>query len=226
MTLILKRTDIAKDFITGHQETVGLRIPAQPIALQLINEFKKLGGNGIAAPSANRFGKVSPTTAEAVSEELLPYLNHFEDRILDGGKCLVGIESTIINCTTDSPEILRLGFITKEMIEESTKLKITTNSSNIRVSGSLTSHYAPSAKVILDEIPQPGDGFIAYADIPTPDGAVRLAAPVTDEDFARDLYSSMRLADLKQLEKIVVMTPKGSELSRAICDRLMKASSY
>ena len=124
MTLILNRSELAKDFVTGNQNTVGIRVPNQTLALQLLTEFSKIGGKGIAAPSANRFGQVSPTTAEAVSEELLPYLNHFQDRILDGGPCHIGIESTIINCTTENPEILRLGFITKEVIEESTKIKI------------------------------------------------------------------------------------------------------
>lgn len=225
MTLILKRTDIAKDFITGNQDTVGLRIPAQPIALQLINEFKKLGGKGIAAPSANRFGKVSPTTAEAVSEELLPYLNHFEDRILDGGPCLVGIESTIINCTSASPEILRLGFITKEMIEESTKLKVTDNALNIRVSGSLESHYSPKAKVHLNKIPHEGFGFIALSSIPTPEGCIRLTSPNTLEEYARDLYSALRLADLKEIQNLVAITPEGDGLAEAISDRLKRASN-
>jgi L-threonylcarbamoyladenylate synthase len=225
MTLILKRTDIAKDFITGNQETVGLRIPAQPIALQLINEFKKLGGKGIAAPSANRFGKVSPTTAEAVSEELLPYLNHFEDRILDGGPCLVGIESTIINCTNESPEILRFGFITKEMIEESTNLKVTTKSSNIRVSGSLESHYAPKAKVLINQIPKDGYGFIALSNIPTPEGCIRLTSPNTLEEYARDLYSALRLADLKEIKNLVAITPESAGLAEAISDRLQRASN-
>ena len=168
MTLILKRKNIAKDFITGKQETVGLRIPAQPIALALINAFKRLGGKGIAAPSANRFGKVSPTTAEAVSDELLKYLNPQTDRILDGGPCLVGIESTIINCTDSNPQILRPGFITSQMAEESTGLKVDNPNTEIRVSGNLETHYAPSAKVVLDQEPQEGEGFIALSDIKTP----------------------------------------------------------
>jgi L-threonylcarbamoyladenylate synthase len=225
MTLVLKRKDIAKDFITGSQETVGLRIPAQPIALSLINEFKKLGGKGIAAPSANRFGKVSPTTAEAVSEELLPYLNHFEDRILDGGQSLVGIESTIISLTGENPEILRLGFITKEMIEESTGKSVTISASNIRVSGALESHYAPNAKVILNQDSQQGYGFIALSNIPTPEGCIRLSSPNNLEEYARDLYSALRLADLKDLQNVSAIPPMGNGLAAAIYDRLQKASN-
>ena len=225
MTLILKRKSIAKNFITGNQETVGLRIPAQPIALALINEFKKLGGKGVAAPSANRFGKVSPTTAEAVSEELLPFLNPNIDRILDGGACLVGIESTIINCTTDTPEILRPGFITPQMVEESTGLKSKYSKSEMKVSGNLESHYAPKAKVIIDRSPQNGEGFIALSEIPTPQGAIRLSSPVTTEEFARDLYAALRLGDLKELNTIVVRAPKGDGLAEAISDRLAKAAN-
>ena len=225
MTLILKRRNIAKDFITGNQETVGLRIPAQPIALALINEFKRLGGNGIAAPSANRFGKVSPTTAEAVSEELLKYLNPQMDCILDGGPCPVGIESTIINCTSSNPQILRPGFITPQMIAESTGLQVTNPDIEIRVSGNLESHYAPSARVVLDREPDAGEGFIALSDNKTPDGVQRLAAPNSIEEFARDLYGALRLGDLKGLKTIVIASPKGAGLAEAIRDRLKKAAN-
>mgnify|MGYP000370249169 CR=1 FL=1 len=117
MTLILMRSSLAHDFITGGQDTVGLRVPNHVIALALLNEFKKIGGKGIAAPSANRFGHVSPTTAQAVSDELSQYLAP-EDLLLDGGPSLVGVESTIIDCTTESPKILRPGAITEEMIED------------------------------------------------------------------------------------------------------------
>lgn len=149
MTLVLRRSAIAKDFITGGQDTVALRVPAHPVALALIKEFEKLGGRGVAAPSANRFGAVSPTTAQAVEEELAQYLLP-EDMILDGGPSLVGVESTIIDCTKETPFILRPGAITAEMIEESTGLialdGATSANSTIRVSGSLESHYSPKAK--------------------------------------------------------------------------------
>jgi len=101
MTLILPRTDLAKDFITGGQNNVGVRVPEHSVALALLKEFEKQGGQGIAAPSANRFGKVSPTTASAVSDELSDYLSK-DDLILDGGPCAVGVESTIIDCTKDN----------------------------------------------------------------------------------------------------------------------------
>ena len=220
MTLVLKRSTKAKDFITGGQDTVALRVPAHPIALSLLQEFKE----GIAAPSANRFGSVSPTTAEAVEEELKDYLGP-QDLILDGGQCLVGVESTIIDCTKQTPFILRPGAITGAMIEESTGLiALTNNDGSIRVSGSLDSHYSPKAKVVLDAIAEPGDGLIAPDQIPTPDGVIRLASPRTVEGYARDLYAALRLADTKNLDVVVVLQPGGDGLAEAIRDRLARSA--
>jgi L-threonylcarbamoyladenylate synthase len=223
MTLILKRSSLAQDFITGGQNTVGLRVPNHVVALALLNEFKKIGGKGIAAPSANRFGHVSPTTAQAVSDELSQYLEQ-DDLILDGGPSQVGVESTIIDCTTQSPKILRPGAITEEMIEEVTKLDLSYDASEIRVSGSLENHYSPSAQVILDITPEKGDGFIASIEIPTPDGVIRLASPINNEDFARVLYAALRSADEQSLSRVVVKQPSGDDISVAIRDRLLRAS--
>lgn len=225
MTLVLKRSDLAKDFITGGQDTVGLRVPAHPIALALIKEFNAIGGYGIAAPSANRFGAVSPTTAQAVEEELAEYL-HEDDLIIDGGPCLVGVESTIIDCTGPTPMLLRLGAITPLMIEESTGLiALESNPSEIRVSGSLDSHYSPKAKVILDVVAIAGDGLIAPDQIPTPNGVIRLAAPSTIEEYARVLYHALRSADQQGLEAVVVLQPGGDGLAAAIRDRLQRSAS-
>jgi L-threonylcarbamoyladenylate synthase len=226
MTLIFKRSGLAQDFVTGNQETAGLRVPNQPIALALLKEFEKLGGKGIAAPSANRFGAVSPTTAQAVKDELADYLDESSDVILDGGPCQVGVESTIIDCTSDTPQILRLGAITKEMIAQSTGLLVVDEpTSDIRVSGSLESHYAPNAKVVLDKNPGSGDGFIAFDSIATPAGAIRLAAPSSVEGFARDLYSALRFADAQGLTKVCVIQPEGDGLAAAIRDRLKRAAN-
>ena len=225
MTLVLKRSDLAKDFITGGQETVGLRVPAHPIALALIKEFNAIGGYGIAAPSANRFGAVSPTTAQAVEEELAEYLDE-QDLILDGGPCLVGVESTIIDCTGPTPMLLRLGAITPLMIEESTGLiALESNPSEMRVSGSLDSHYSPKAKVILDVVAIAGDGLIAPDQIPTPTGVIRLAAPSTIEEYARVLYHALRSADQQGLDAVVVLQPGGDGLAAAIRDRLQRSAS-
>jgi len=225
MTLVVKRGERAKDFITGGQETVGLRVPAHPLALGLLQAFVKAGGHGIAAPSANRFGAVSPTTAQAVEEELGQYLAD-SDLILDGGPSLVGVESTIIDCTGDAPRILRLGAITAEMIEETTGLKVVADEAEpkIRVSGSLESHYSPKAKVLLDVIAEPGDGLIAPDQIPTPVGVIRLMAPSTIEQYARELYRALRAADQQGLEIVVVLQPGGDGLAAAIRDRLQRAA--
>jgi L-threonylcarbamoyladenylate synthase len=224
MTLILKRSELAKDFITGGQETVGLRVPDHTLALAFLNEFKKIGGKGVAAPSANRFGHVSPTTSQAVVEELNEYLDS-DDLILDGGPSQVGVESTIIDCTGDAPRILRPGAITVEKIEAVTGLKVVNRDDVIRVSGSLEHHYAPAAVVVLDGHPRPGDGLIALNTFPTPEGAIRLASPINNEDFARQLYGALREADAQGIDQVVVIQPEGEGIAIAIRDRLKRASA-
>jgi L-threonylcarbamoyladenylate synthase len=226
MTLILKRSALAADFVTGGQDTVGVRVPAHPVALGLLQAFARVGGKGVAAPSANRFGNVSPTTAQAVSDELSDYLGD-ADQIFDGGMCDVGVESTIIDCTGDSPRILRPGAVTVRMIEESAKLIVgpyLAHENVTRVSGSLESHYAPRARVVLDETPVKGQGFIAMADVATPNGVVRLASPKTNEEFARILYATLRAADENGLQTVFVEQPQGKGIAVAIRDRLKRAA--
>jgi L-threonylcarbamoyladenylate synthase len=229
MTLILKRSELAKNFITGNQDTVRVRIPDNSIALGLLEAFHKLGGTGIAAPSANRFGQVSPTTASAVVEEIGSYLSN-SDLVLDGGPSAVGLESTIIDCTSDAPRILRPGAITVAMIEAVTKVKVSKNShqnstsSAIRVSGSLENHYAPRARVILDREPKAGSGFIALDKTPTPAGVTRLAAPKSVEEFAHTLYESLREGDRQGLNAIYIEQPNGGGLAIAIRDRLFRSA--
>ena len=223
MTLICQRSEVAKDFITGRQETVGIRVPNHVVALALLQAAKEIGVLGIAAPSANRFGHVSPTTAQAVREELDQYLSS-DDIILDGGPSQVGVESTIIDCTGSNPHILRPGAITQAMIEEVTGLKVTDAQSEIRVSGSLENHYSPEAIVTLDVIPQSGDGYIAMSDTKTPSGVIRLAAPETIEEYARILYAALREGDSQKLSRICIDQPQGDGLAIAICDRLQRAS--
>jgi len=202
-----------------------LRVPHHPIALALLKKFKKIGGKGVAAPSANRFGAVSPTTAEAVEEELSEHLGE-KDLILDGGPSQVGVESTIIDCTSDNPKILRLGAITREMIEAVTGMTDTDSdgTATIRVSGSLESHYAPRARVLLDTTPSAGSGFLALSEIDTPDAVIRLASPKSLEEFAFVLYESFRQADKQGLKEVVVFQPIGEGLAEAIRDRLMRAA--
>ncbi len=225
MTLVVKRSELAADFVTGGQDTVGVRVPDHPVALGVLEAFERTGGKGIAAPSANRFGNVSPTSAQAVSDELGDYLAG-GDQILDGGSCDVGVESTIIDCTGDVPKILRPGAITAQMISESTGLEVigVVEESAIRVSGSLEAHYAPAATVVLDQSPAAGQGFIAMADVVAGEGVVRLAAPKTNEEFARVLYSALRAADEQGLGTVVVAQPTGDGIAVAIRDRLKRAA--
>ena len=226
ITLILKRSQIAKDFITGGQNLVGLRVPNHPTALMLIKEFENLGGTGIAAPSANRFGAVSPTTSDAVVEELDTFLSS-KDLVLNGGSSDVGIESTIIDCSGVAPKILRPGVISKEQVEKVCRLQSGDNvsGSKVKASGLLISHYSPVAEVVLDGKTSPGDGFFAMAEIQTPTGAIRLGSPATIEEYAKKLYSVLRLADQKGLKRISVSQPSGDGLAIAIRDRLSKAAA-
>jgi L-threonylcarbamoyladenylate synthase len=227
MTLVLPRTSIAKDFITGGQDTVAIRIPSHTLANQLLKEFESLGGDGIAAPSANRFGKVSPTNSEAVEEEIGKFL--FEnDQILDGGQSQIGIESTIIDCTGDAPSVLRPGSVTSEMIESLLGQKLVESNSNnqeIKISGSFETHYSPNAQVVLSGVTNPGDGFIALAEIPTPAGAIRLASPKDNIEFAQVLYSALRLADSKGIKTVNAVPPTKLDIGLAIDNRLRKASN-
>ena len=226
MTLVLKRSELAGDFVTGGQDTVGVRVPNHVVALALLDAFEKAGGKGVAAPSANRFGQVSPTTAAAVVEELEMYFLK-DDLVLDGGACAVGVESTIIDCTGLLPRVLRPGAISTAMIEEVTGLNALNveGADEIRVSGSLANHYAPLAKVFLDQPPTAGQGFIALEHIHTPQGVIRIAAPTSAEEFAQVLYSALRAADFKGLEEVVVLQPLGDGIEVAIRDRLYRASN-
>ena len=238
MTLILKRSELAGDFVTGGQDSVGIRVPDHKVALALLATFESIGGKGVAAPSANRFGHLSPTSASAVFHELSDYFGD-ADVILDGGSCEVGVESTIIDCTGDLPRVLRPGAISPKMIANATGVAIEQIYANymsddgvnnaaaddIRVSGSLENHYAPDARVSLDVVPTVGQGFIALASIDTPTGVIRLGSPVNDEEFARILYSSMRNADDQGLTEIVVAQPVGDGIALAIRDRLKRAAN-
>ena len=226
MTLILNRTKLAKNFITGGQNVVGLRVPSHPIAKKLLIRFEALGGTGVVAPSANRFGAVSPTTAQDVITELEEHLS-LSDKVLDGNQCEIGLESTVMKFTNNQPQILRPGAVTHEMIEESIGLKITSPTSihEIKAPGMLLSHYAPKAKVVVSGEVMEGDGFIAMSNISTPTGTLRLLSPNSVEEFAKDLYRAFRIADQKKLQRVVVIPPKGGGLAVSIVDRIRKASN-
>lgn len=225
MTLILKRSDVAKDFITGSQDSVGIRVPSDPIALELLSQFESLGGLGVAAPSANRFGQVSPTSAHDVQAELGEYLSG-NDLILEGGQSEIGIESTIIDCRNLSPTILRPGAVTKSMINSIVLVDFAnTEESQFRVSGNYEKHYAPKAKVIINQTPKSGQAFIALSSIQTPDGVYRISSPVNVVEFARDIYAGMRRVDELGISELVIKVPEGQGVEIAILDRLKKASN-
>jgi len=232
MTLVLPRTTRAADFITGGQETVAVRVPGSPVAREVLRTLAEITGDpavGIAAPSANRFGRVSPTTAQHAAEEIGDLLEG-DDVILDAGPCVVGVESTIIDCSQRSPVLLRPGKITAEQIEQVGGVHLSSNSTT-RAPGTLAAHYAPHARVrvtdaasLAEQAPDPAVGLIALASVPTPAGMVRLCAPHTDEEYAACLYRAMREADSLKLASVLAVPPNGAGLAEAIRDRLQRAA--
>jgi L-threonylcarbamoyladenylate synthase len=213
LTLILKKAARVSTVATGGQDTVGLRIPDHPVALSLLREF----GRGVAAPSANRFGKVSPTTADHVREDL----GNDVDLILDGGPCAVGVESTIVDFSGGGPVILRPGGLTRERLEEALGRSIPVQGAGpVRVSGQLESHYAPRAQVV---IVRPGEEE-RHA------GTLRVAGKrvvvLGERDVAaQELYASLRRADETGAEVILVPLPETVGLGLAVADRLQKAAA-
>jgi L-threonylcarbamoyladenylate synthase len=224
ITLILKRSDLAKNFITGGQDNVGVRVPAHPVALALLSEFEKLGGLGVAAPSANIFSAVSPTNSYAVTEEIGDKLSK-SDVIIDGGQCLIGIESTIIDCSEKIASVLRSGAVTLEMIKSLIGLQVNTKPENkIKAPGLFEVHYSPVAEVQIGLPAKPGEGFLALENIQSPPGSIRLASPKNLEQYANELYGALRFGDEKKLTKIIVIPPEGAGLATAIRDRLLKSA--
>lgn len=230
LTLVGHRTHRALDSVTGGQDTVAVRIPQHPLTLEVLNALHDMGIGGVVAPSANRFGHVSPTTAQHVVNDLGAYLEAHHGAILDGGPCTLGVESTIVLATHERPVILRPGGITRKMITEATALEVAQTTSTPRVSGSLASHYAPEAKVTLvaqsdlENFESNSAGVIAFSEVATPSGMTRLAAPTNIEEFAANLYASLRHADDIGLSTIYVVEPSDEGLAEAVRDRLMRAA--
>ena len=230
LTIVGPRTALASNAVTGNQDTVAVRVPSHPLAQVLLQQLKTQGVKGVVAPSANRFGHVSPTSAAHVSADLGEYLDAHGDLILDGGDCQVGVESTIVLATGSQPIILRPGAVTAADIKRITGVEVSEETTNApRVSGALDSHYSPTAQVILiadtfDIELESNAGFLALAQTPTPTGLVRLASPETIEDFAHELYGSLRAGDDLKLKTIYVVPPSGDGLAQAINDRLQRAA--
>ncbi|MFM8772310.1 MAG: L-threonylcarbamoyladenylate synthase [Actinomycetota bacterium] len=248
LTLVLPRSSRATDDITGGQDTVAIRVPAHPLAREVLLAMDELDPAGaphaIVAPSANRFGRVSSTSVQHALDELGDILDDGRDIALDGGPCDVGLESTIVDCSADGPRVLRPGGITAaDVLRVAGAMTSLSGSSAPRVPGALPSHYAPAARVAIAIDGEAaaayaeaategglGDGSIGLlapastADLP---GVVRLAAPDTSEDYARILYSALREADARGIEFIVVVPPPtdANGIAAAIVDRLRRASA-
>lgn len=216
LTLLLRRRPTVLDVVTGGRATVGLRVPAHPVALDLLRRF----GGGLAAPSANRFGRVSPTTADHV----LADLGSDVDLILDGGACPVGVESTIVDCTTDPPQLLRPGAITAEQIGALIDSGIDGAEGASRAPGMLESHYAPAARVTLVES---AAAAASELDEAARRGQRAELIDVSDDlpAYARTLYDRLRAADERCVDLVVAVLPAATGLGHAIRDRLIKAAA-
>jgi L-threonylcarbamoyladenylate synthase len=232
LTLVLRRATRVPDAVTGGRDTVGLRVPDQPIAAALLHAFD----GGIAAPSANRFGRVSPTTADDVRADL----GDDVDVVLDGGACAVGVESTIVDCTTVPPAILRLGGIPRARVEELIGGSVALRTRGETASpGTMAAHYAPDARVIVvdaGDVAARATGFLAGGDrvgllsvqpVPRdlPEGLVVLDSPVDADDYARILYSQLRDADRRGLDVVLAVAPTTEGIGAAVLDRLTRASA-
>jgi L-threonylcarbamoyladenylate synthase len=211
LTLLVPRANHVLDVVTGGRSTLGVRVPAHPLTLELLARF----GGGLAAPSANRFGKVSPTTADHVRADL----GGDVDFVLDGGPCPIGVESTIVDCTVEPPQVLRPGGIPTEHIAALLNSSLDPEAGPSRAPGMLESHYAPRCRLLL---------------VATPDEAQRLthdrptAEILDDEDlarYARSLYSRLRDADDRGVDTVIAVMPPALGLGHAIRDRLTKAAS-
>ncbi|MEP1122473.1 MAG: L-threonylcarbamoyladenylate synthase [Ilumatobacter sp.] len=212
LTLIVPRCDLLPAEVAGGRDSVALRVPAHPMARELI----RLAGVPLAAPSANRFGAVSPTTAEHVRRDL----GDVVDVILDGGPCPVGVESTIIDTTVSPVQVLRAGAVTADQVAELLEATVDAPSGPARASGMLASHYAPRCQVRL---------------VDTSDDAVAIAAGTARSRildlthdaarYARDLYSELRRADDDGVATLIAVLPDAHGLGHAIRDRLTKAAA-
>jgi len=220
LTLLLPRSARVPDAVTGGRDTVGLRAPAHLLTEALLATT----GLAVAAPSANRFGRVSPTTAEHVLQDLGPFLDPARDVILDGGPSPIGVESTIVDCTTDPPQLLRPGGIPAEDVERLLDLALGAATGSSRAAGMLASHYAPAATVVLVPDRAAADEQAARFErdglhVVVIDHAGDLVA------YARDVYAELRAADAAGADRIVAVMPQPHGLGHAVRDRLTKAAA-
>jgi L-threonylcarbamoyladenylate synthase len=211
LTLLVPRAAHVLDLVTGGRVTVGLRVPAHPMTRELLERF----GGGLAAPSANRFGRVSPTTADHVRADL----GDDVDFVLDGGPCPVGVESTIVDCTVHPPQVLRPGGIPTEDVAALLETGLGDPGGPSRAPGMLASHYAPRCHVMLVESLQDAERLATD----------RPGVEVLDDHdlarYARTLYSRLRNADDRDIDTVIAVMPRAEGLGHAIRDRLSKAAT-
>ncbi len=237
LTLILKRRPEVPDAVTGGQDTVGLRVPNHPLALELLEAFGGANGGGLAAPSANRFGRISPTTAAHVREEL----GERVPLVLDGGACPLGIESTILDLSRGAPVLLRPGSISAADLARVLGRAPETDAPQAeapRVSGSLDAHYAPRTPLQLVS----SDGLLfalrnalvagekvavlaPTAQAISHDLVTWKQSPAAPAGFAHDLYASLRELDALGCVRILVQQPPAGEAWLAVNDRLRRAAA-
>jgi L-threonylcarbamoyladenylate synthase len=237
LTLVLRRSARVSDVVTGGQDTVGLRAPGHPWAQAVLQAL----GRPVAAPSANRFGRVSPTTADHVRADLGVKPEGAVDLILDGGPCPVGIESTIVDLTGVRPRLLRQGSISRSDLERVLGHAVEAPDAGApRVSGSLERHYAPrtpleliAQEALADWLQRSHVKSLAALAPPTvlaawpgkPSPHLALAAPGSEEEYARTLYANLRTLDAAGAERIVVVAPPLGERWLPIHDRLQRAQA-
>jgi L-threonylcarbamoyladenylate synthase len=233
LTMILKKSPRVPAIVTGGQDTVGLRCPSHPVAQALLREFAKAGSGAVAAPSANRFGHVSPTTAQHVRDEFGPEL-----LVLDGGACEVGLESTIVDLSRGAPVLLRPGAVTREQIAGVLgTVPLERDAAAPRASGTLAAHYAPRTPLVLVEAGEvearlraaAAEGrrvaLLAFGRAPAPQAAFGLAAPGDAPGYGHDLYANLRALDANGADLIVVEAPPAGSAWAAVRDRLARAAA-
>ncbi len=231
LTIVVPRAAGVLDEVTGGQDTVALRMPDHPLALGLLRAF----GGGVAAPSANRFGRVSPTTADHVVADL----GDDVDLVLDGGPCRVGVESTIVDCTVTPPRVLRPGAVSADRVAELTAAfdERAPSTRAVRTPGTLPAHYRPRARVVVSNAAAAGTDLeharasgttvgLLMPDPPSglPSGVHVLPVPADADGYARVLYERLREADRRGLDVVVAVPPPPDGLGTAVRDRLQRAS--
>lgn len=216
LTLVVRRNNKVCDEITGGRDTVAIRCPSHPITTELLIRL----GDAIVAPSANRFGKVSPTSALHVAEDFADEINV----ILDGGECSIGVESTIVDCTTNPPQILRAGAITAEKIQIECGITVASASGESRASGMLEKHYAPNCTVELVSDRKDAETRLSQLNRDGRSGEI-IDFGADLEMYAHELYSRLRDADKRLVDVVIAVKPSMSGIGIAINERLKKASN-